>query len=282
MWSAGTSHNVFARFNDLVNICITNNLVPNDPPDFCFHFLEKVLASNRFCTVVANDLSSIMAGILRRHDPTWYHPDGLVSCKRNLDRFLLAWESIQVNPSQDSSLTPSTPIGHPKPLLMNPLSTHLPFSDSDRLAFIQRKDFLTRLINQNDSCQLASLHRRHRNGCFLYKHLPCTHRLLKCRSFLALTKPNPSIAQAIQRELKSSDSLAMLLVKWGHLNLIIIVKPLHPIHLLLFLPYLLLVIRTHHNYPLFPFLPLNPLYLHILSPTSSPIQPSVTPVPLIL
>jgi len=72
----------FARFNDLLNVCTANNLVPNDPPDFCFHFLEKVLASNRFCAAVANDLSSIMAGILCRHDPTWYHPDGLVSCKR--------------------------------------------------------------------------------------------------------------------------------------------------------------------------------------------------------
>jgi len=67
-----------ARFNDLLNVCIANNLVPNDPPDFCFHFLEKVLASNQFCTVVANDRSSIMAGVLRRHDPTWYHPDGLL------------------------------------------------------------------------------------------------------------------------------------------------------------------------------------------------------------
>ena len=196
----------FARFNDLLNVCIANNLVPNDPPDYCFHFLEKVLASNRFCTVVANDLSSIMVGILRRHDPTWYHPDGLVSCKRNLDRFLLAWESIQVNPSRESSLNPSPPIGRPKPPPMNPPSTREPFSDSDRLAFIQRKDFITRLINQNDSCQLASLHRQHPNGCFLHKHPPCSHRLLECRTFLALANPNPSIVQAIQRELKSSNS----------------------------------------------------------------------------
>jgi len=149
---------------------------------------------------------------------------------------------------------------------MNPPSTREPFSDSDRF---QRKDFLTRLINQNDSCQLASLHRQHPNGCFLHKHLPCTHRLLECHTFLALTKPNPSIAQAIQLELKLCDSTSARYAssEGGHLNVIIIVKPLHPIHLLLFLPYLLLVIRTHPNYPLFPLLPLNPLYLHILSPT---------------
>ena len=42
----------FARFNDLLNVCIANNLVPDDPPDFCFHFLEKVLASNRFYEAV--------------------------------------------------------------------------------------------------------------------------------------------------------------------------------------------------------------------------------------
>jgi len=70
--------------------------------------------------------------------------------------------------------------------------------------------------------------------------------------------------------------LAMLLVKRG---LIIIVNLLHHIHLLLYLFYLLLVLRTHLNYPPFPFLPLSPLSLHILSPTSSPIPPSVTPMP---
>jgi len=37
--------------------------------------------------------------------------------KRNLDRFLLAWESIQVYPPQESSPTPSTPVSHPISLL---------------------------------------------------------------------------------------------------------------------------------------------------------------------
>ena len=145
-----------------------------------------------------------MTGILRRHDPIWYHPDGLVSCKRNLDRFLLAWESIQVYPPQASSPAPSLPVSHPKPPPMNPPSSRDSISDSDRLAYNQRKDLLTRLVNQKDICKLASLHRQHPNGCFLHKHIPCKHRLLECRTFLNLA--NPSIAQAIQLEVNSNAS----------------------------------------------------------------------------
>ena len=61
--------------HDPLNVCIASNLVPNNPPDCCVHFLEKVLLSNQFCAAVTNDFSSIMAGILRRHDPTRYHQD---------------------------------------------------------------------------------------------------------------------------------------------------------------------------------------------------------------
>ena len=75
---------------------------------------------------------------------------------------------------------------------------------SDRLAYNQRKDLLTRLVNQNDVCKLASLHRQHPNGCFLHKRLPCKHRLLECRTFLGLAKP--SIAPAIQLEVNSNAS----------------------------------------------------------------------------